>query len=84
MQHALQKAQALGITPQAESQHQHLKLPPRVLRLQQYGCDAGESSAFLQLPAPHKLHIMVFIHCTLHLLLAGQAQCSIVLRRWSI
>ena len=35
MQQALQRAQALGVTPQAESQQQHLNLPPRVLRLQQ-------------------------------------------------
>ena len=49
MQHALQRAQALGITPQVESQQQHLSLPPRVLRLQQYGSGAGESSAFVLL-----------------------------------
>ena len=58
MQHALQRAQALGITPQVESQQQHLSLPPRALRLQQYGSGAGESSAFVLLPAPKGLFII--------------------------
>ena len=55
MQHALQRAQALGIAPQAESQQQHLSLPPRVLKLQQYGSGAGDFSAFVLLPAPKSL-----------------------------
>ena len=58
MQHALQRAQALGITPQVESQQQHLSLPPRVLRLQQYGSGAGASRAFVLLPAPEGLFII--------------------------
>ena len=69
LQHALQRAQALGIAPQAESQQQHLNLPPRVLRLQQYGSGAGNFSAFVLLPAPKSLSIT---HCKRHVTPTGQ------------
>lgn len=46
MQRALHQAQAMGVESQRQSQpQQHVSLPPRVLRLQQYGSRQHEAQA---------------------------------------